>query len=122
MFPCDKCTKTFSRKDNLLQHQKTAHCPDKDAYSCPMCPRKMFSRKPNLRVHLKKCHSELASSRIQSIVKSAEKRTETKVRHGNPTCAKCYRSFTNDKHLKKHVATYHKVRHQSYVYFIAVVR
>lgn len=111
MFSCDKCVKTFSRKDNLEQHKKAVHGPNKDVYHCPICFKSKFSRKPNLRKHIRTSHGDLESSVVHSMIESTKKTTEKKVCRGRPTCRKCNKSFANDRCLKIHSATYHKVRY-----------
>lgn len=111
MFSCNKCSKTFSRRDNLLQHGKTVHGSKKELYKCSICSGKSFSRRPNLKKHYKQDHPELETSVIQSMVESAKSTQEEKIRHGHPVCKQCQKSFATERTLKIHLAAYHKVRY-----------
>uniref|UniRef100_A0A1Q3F3N5 Putative c2h2-type zn-finger protein n=1 Tax=Culex tarsalis TaxID=7177 RepID=A0A1Q3F3N5_CULTA len=59
-FKCEEpgCSKSFSRKEHLLRH--TISHTGKKMFSCPVC-RKYFSRKDNLNKH-KKTHTDNSSS------------------------------------------------------------
>ena len=62
---CPMCSKTFSRKDSVYKHQRTACVMNIDsrynkkakAFRCEQC-HKSFGLKKNLRQHMKNKHSE----------------------------------------------------------------
>ena len=77
-FSCDKCHKTYNRKDNFLLHYKKCKgC----AYLCHNC-RKQFKSKKAFRSHKIKCL----------------------LKRKDFQCANCLRIFLHNDHLIKHIS------------------
>ncbi len=54
-FSCEKCTKKFSKQEELMQHMQVVH--DKDLpYDCKEC-NEFFSSMEEMRTHLQRKHS-----------------------------------------------------------------
>ena len=51
---CDRCEKTFKRRENLERHMKSVHA-EKKLFSCDLCT-ETFSRKDVLVRHVKCVH------------------------------------------------------------------
>lgn len=67
MFKCDKCSKSFTRKDNLKWHQETA-CTGTDqkrTFPCDSCG-KEFSQKAVLAKHKKKCNRRKTKVQLEA--------------------------------------------------------
>lgn len=86
LFPCQKCSKTFKRKEHLKRHFKGSHLGDK--FGCPLCE-VSYVETGRLKTHLKKVHKTLVC-RLCSHFHSS-RRTED---HTCPT------HFSNEKGVK----------------------
>lgn len=101
---CDKCVKTFSRKDNYQAHQKVAHEGKKEQWSCHLCVDKWFSKIPNLRKHAKKHHPR---RNVEKIIQNAVYDVKDKIRAGCVACFLCNKSFASETNRKLHIKAYH---------------
>ena len=81
-FNCDKCEKSFARKDRLTLHIQSVH--ENVQYNCDKCD-KIFPRNYYLYRHIQTVHKN--------------------VRYN---CDKCDKSFSRKDHLKHHVQSVHE--------------
>ena len=84
-YECDQCTKTYSRRSKLVDHQMThtiVHRPS--TFSCPICM-KIYTRKDVLTRHMK-THSEERPHR----------------------CKYCHMGFKRKDHLTRHLRKHNR--------------
>ena len=65
VYKCSTCQEQFALKEQLLQHCKTCHLPEK-MHVCDNCG-KTFSRATSLRRHVKRIHSSLLSREFRCL-------------------------------------------------------
>ena len=82
-FNCDLCTKIFSERRNLKQHQLANH--ELKRYECSFC-KKQFTRKSKLNNHV--CDKTSAENHYQN---------------NENRCLNCNQSYSNISNLKKHL-------------------
>jgi uncharacterized Zn-finger protein len=58
MFKYEQCPSTFTRKENLVVHQKMHDVHDSVRFPCPECT-KSFGKKSNLNRHIKNVHGKI---------------------------------------------------------------
>ena len=80
---CPKCSKTFTKRNNLRAHMKAIHEGIK--LTCPKCE-KSFTQGYNLRCHMKAIHDGIKLK-----------------------CSKCDKSFGYKNNLKIHMKRMHKI-------------
>ena len=104
---CDKCGKSFSRKEHLVRH-KLVHQKDNERFSCNVCDTK-FNRTDSLDTHMKSFH--VTKVRPAGLIKAAIFEKENTLREkGNFVCEKCKKSFNSKFNLKRHNRRKHKSR------------
>ena len=107
IFPCSKCSKTFSAKRSLMEHERT------HAFTCNVCF-KSFSKDLRLKVHMKK-HTREKSFKCTDCSKSFLRKAELKSHkaiHSQErlfSCDQCPKSFKQRGTLFIHVKSFHKV-------------
>ena len=73
MFQCDKCSKSYKQRKDLLRHQRVKHAPGGEVqYTCPKCGAK-YSWEHKLKEHLEKggCNKRKLQSPTRSPKKSS---------------------------------------------------
>jgi len=110
-FSCNKCSKTFTRKDSLNKHINSVH-KSKTVHSCNLCD-KTFTRRSNLKRHQDSVHSS-AKPFVCSYCSFASKRKDILDRHIREkhlgikyNCEICEESFTQLASLKRHINSNH---------------
>lgn len=56
-FPCDKCGRTYIRKDSLQRHLQW-ECGKEPQFQCPFCPQKCKRKAHQIR-HIKRQHKDM---------------------------------------------------------------
>jgi hypothetical protein len=57
MFPCDRCGRSYVRKDSLRRHLQW-ECGKEPTFQCPFCPQKCKRKAYRIR-HIRKQHSDM---------------------------------------------------------------
>ena len=121
MFPCLLCGKTFSQKHSLSRHMKTHKASE--GHECQKCSKRFVASRDLKKhidiVHLNKgeiykkecpiCHARVQQlkTHIRFIHRNEGKNTDF-----NGVCPHCYKTFSNDYKVKRHIETVHEgVKH-----------
>ena len=106
-FICDKCGKSFSKKENLVRH-KMVHQKDNERFCCNVCNTE-FNRTDSLDTHMKSVH--VNKMRPVGLITEAifEKENTIRKEKGSLECKTCKKSFKSKFSLKRHMKK-HKSR------------
>ena len=77
VYKCSLCDEQFPLKEQLSQHRKTSHLPER-THVCDDCG-KTFSRATSLRRHVKRTHSSLGSREFRCLQCKGESATFSSV-------------------------------------------
>ena len=120
---CDICSKSFSREDNLIRHQKIKHSSqnigkqvhhpestDSDMFKCEFCST-IFTIKTNLQNHTKNIYN--SDRTVKNICDQCEKKFCTGkqlkahilLHQTTISCERCGQTFTLKKSLDLHIKT-----------------
>lgn len=106
-FPCDLCTKTFTRKSSLNVHKMVLHAGIRQ-HSCHICARsfgKEDSLKTHLELHTGKTHRcKLCSKAFvkASFLRKHLEQHESEEAGRRYVCRVCSKAFTTKSHLSDH--------------------
>jgi len=96
-FLCQKCNKTFKRKQHLERHEKS--CQKEGRIYCSICP-KSFCEGYRLKEHLRRIHRSIKCSNCKSVFMRDQKHFCEGPRHFCEMCGKDYqRKGTLENHL-----------------------
>nr|XP_014343981.1 PREDICTED: zinc finger protein 470-like isoform X2 [Latimeria chalumnae] len=103
-FKCERCSKTFSRKQFLIQHART-HTGEKP-YACSVCG-KAFSEKSNMNEHLRTHTGErpyVCSFCGKGFYRSSHLKVHIRCHTGEKPykCDRCDRTFADCSTLRRH--------------------
>ncbi|XP_054287670.1 zinc finger protein 425-like [Macrosteles quadrilineatus] len=128
-FSCEKCGRSYNRKDNLQRHQKL-ECGQDPGFFCPVCPYKTkhknsgyevvlkdgkerfvcvscgrsYSRKPNLRQHQRyECNTEHYPPHPVGGPTAPWMASVSLLSSQKHPCFKCGRSYKRKDHLTRHL-------------------
>jgi len=120
-YVCPLCSKPFSQKSSLSRHMKIHEISE--GHFCTNCP-KSFAAARDLRKHVDIVHLNKAEEykrecpichiRVQQLKTHIRfiHRNEGKNSEFNGVCSICYKTFSNDYKVKRHIETVHEgVKH-----------
>ena len=112
-FSCEKCSKTFKRKEHLKDHLKTVHEKVRD-YQCDQCGMK-FTHEHSMRQHVKTVHQKIKEHKCDSCDKTFALKNALilhKKRHHDfgemVNCEHCNKKFPTTYILKNHIKSIHE--------------
>ena len=105
---CDKCNKSFTKKDHLKTHIQSIH--ENVRYNCDKCD-KSFTHKSSLRTHIRSAHKNVQCDKCNknfSDIGNLKKHIQSVHENIRYNCDKCNKSFSLKGTLTKHIQSVHQ--------------